>query len=247
MEIRYNPWDFRTYSLLLLTLGALILGVFGTTSAQAHGVKACYPKNQFVILPGDFEVKYSGNGSLKGEIEIPPNSVFLVAAADVQWNFTEEVTGNIGAQHDPSDALVQGQLAITIKWKDPKLATTKFVADCIAEAQEDDGDAFEAEFEGTVSKFPYQKYPRRAVASITGGEGGKVHVGIELGTTCFEQLVSQGDFDEFEINLGGDATKFTFSDKGGVPLEDRGVWSLPDGYPIGDMSGDPCPGVSLFE
>jgi hypothetical protein len=248
------------------------LALFGN-SGTSHGLvlprlnKSCYPNNQFVLQPGDFKVIYIGKAHFGGrdeddspnvEIEIPPgdscidDSAEPTLEADGEWLFVEKVTGNTGNHNDQNNsAKMEGFLKVIIKWQNPSIPPTIFISDCAAELQEDDGDSFEAELEGTVFGFPYQKTPRRAVASISGSTDtdggseppGKIHINIELGTTCFEELVvPECSFNEFEITLNGFASKFTFSDPAGVNGQNPGIWGFPNGYPD-DLDGEACPGV----
>jgi hypothetical protein len=242
---------------ILMCMAVTLLGLGVTAPVAAWTLKpSCYPANEFRLAKGPvtMPVPFTASGMAtatngKGEIEIPPAlATFPISAtaSSVTWEFGQNVTSNTGLPFLVTPTSMTGKLMICIKWSSPTLPDTMFVADCIAEAQVDSGDAIEAELEGTVTNFPYQTRPRVAVASIrakkgSGGIGiGDWKIGIEIGTTCFStfQMVPPvGLFDEFELALGGSSANGSLSIS---PLVSSGRAALPAGF---TPSFAPCVGV----
>lgn len=241
----------------LVSMAAVVLMVTFAWGSDARPLEAatgrdrgCYPDNEFVLgTGGALSGSSRGRVLAEAEIEIPPSSSEIIdESARVDWRFTETVTGNVGSAYSLAPGSMTGKLSVKVDWTNTAWPDTEFKSDCIAEAQLDGG-KIEAELEGTVLNFPggsnaHKDGPTRAVATINvkpdedDPSQVKFIVNIELGTTCFEELVVPPDsFSEFEFTVTG-------SGGGKLPVSSTtgefGRAGLPAGFTPSD---NPCAGV----
>lgn len=228
------------FAALLLTLTA---SAAKTKSAKASKQGECYPANSFEINPGETHARLKNVYIQSAKFAIEPKFGGTETAA-MGWVRVNSMSFDVF-----DGGPFQGKASVDFKINgNGNGGIRHFESRCIQEAgtdaddTEDIGgndvpvtDQFEAEFEGTVSGFPFAPGNQPAVATISGmklpGGGILLHFNVEQGSTCFETAGEIGSSNE----------DFRGKTSGSLSADDTDSarWDFPDGF---DDSGN-CPGA----
>ena len=161
----------------------------GVGSAEAGGIRSCFPNDQFNEIEGP-RFKSSGTGTaIFTEHEL--NGVDDNSGGRVIWSFLQVLTQDVGSSNfnDPYSGNFGGSLLITIFWFNGGVTT--FVSECLHEVKTRGGSTLEAQVgaEGNVFNFPNFGGVRDASAALEmhrENPGKKVGVvlTITLGDRC---------------------------------------------------------------
>ena len=174
----------------------------GVGSAEAGGIKSCFPNNKFSETPGP-RFTSSGSGTAvftEGELNYPGRPAFPnfdqnddeYFGGKIVWSFLQGMTQDSGTHNDPYSGDFGGFLVATIFWDNGDVTT--FVSDCLYEVNTRGGSSIiQAKMgaQGWVTGFPDHPGKRRAIAIFIMGrenQGKKVQVrfAMTLGSPCNE-------------------------------------------------------------